>query len=164
VLKLNTQTHTASYVSQYTHGPHFDTQYMGNTQPVAGNRTVVGWGSEQNFTEYTSSGQQILDAYMPFPDITYRALLEPWVGLPLYPPSGAARTSGGRTTVYASWNGATKVVSWKVLNGGKVVATAHRSGFETRIAVPSSGGTFTVQALDAGGRVLGTSKAFSARG
>ena len=59
----------------------------------------------------------LLDAVFPGPDITYRATVEPWVGLPLYPPSGAVRQRGGKTTVYASWNGATRVVTWRVLAG-----------------------------------------------
>ena len=168
VLKLDTRTHTASFVSQYSHGRNFDTQYMGNLQPVAGGREFVGWGSMQNFTEYTPQGQMILDAYLPFPDISYRALVEPWVGKPLYPPVGAARSSGGKTTVYASWNGATEVVSWRVLAGASAsqlspVTTANKSGFETRIQVPGHFRTFRLQALGVGGRVLGTSRPFSSR-
>ncbi len=73
-----------------------------------------------------------------------------------------ARDDGG-TTVYASWNGATKVVSWRVLaarTGGRLepVTNAARTGFETAIAVPAGYARFEVQALDAGGRVLGVSR------
>jgi EmrB/QacA subfamily drug resistance transporter len=163
VLKINTGTHTAAFVSGYTLGANFDTQYMGNLQPLVGGRVFVGWGSQQNFTEYTASGQQILDAYLPFPDITYRALVSRWVGKPLYPPSGAARTSGGKTTVYASWNGATGVTSWKVLSGGKAVASASKYGFETRIPVPAGYHTFSLEALNSSGKVIGTSRLFSAQ-
>jgi EmrB/QacA subfamily drug resistance transporter len=163
VLKINTNTHTASFVSQYSHGANFDSQYMGNLQPLPGGREFVGWGSVQNFTEYTAAGQMILDAYLPFPDITYRALVSRWIGKPLYPPSGAARSSGGKTTVYASWNGATGVASWRVLSGGRTVASASKYGFETRIRVPVGDHTFRVQALDANGRVIGTSRLFSAQ-
>src|SRR5205823_6157627 len=70
-----------------------------------------------------------------------------------------------RTTVYASWNGATRLASWRVLAGSdpaalKVVAGRPKSGFET--AVPVTGGytVFRVEALDAGGRVIGFSKDF----
>ncbi len=44
--------------------------------------------------------------------------------------------------------------------GQTTVATARRSGFETAIPVSASYKTFKVQALGAGGRVLGTSSAF----
>jgi hypothetical protein len=78
---------------------------------------------------------------------------------------GAARQRGGKTAVYASWNGATQVASWKVLaeadtSGLAAVATSARSGFETVIPVRQSYKTFEVQALDANGRVLGTSRPF----
>jgi hypothetical protein len=48
-----------------------------------------------------------------------------------------------------------------VLAGNKPVATAAKSGFETAIPVSGAGGSFKVQALDARGRVLGTSRSFS---
>jgi hypothetical protein len=38
------------------------------------------------------------------------------------------------------------------------VATVAKSGFETAIPVPSGYKSFKVQALDAGGRVIGTSR------
>ncbi len=92
--------------------------------------------------------------------------MEQWVGLPLSPPAGAARRTDGTTTVYASWNGATQVVSWRVLAGAgagrlTAVASAARSGFETAIPVPRAIESFEVQALDAGGRVIGASRLFS---
>jgi hypothetical protein len=44
-----------------------------------------------------------------------------------------------------------------VLAGGSVVASARRSGFETRIPVSGATGSLTVRALDARGHVLGSS-------
>ena len=104
----------------------------------------------------------LLDARLPGHDLSYRATVEPWVGTPLYPPAGAARKSGGRTVVYASWNGATQVRSWRVLDdGGRSVATATKSGFETAIPVNQDSKAFRVQALDQHGRAIGTSKTFA---
>jgi hypothetical protein len=68
--------------------------------------------------------------------------------------------------VYASWNGATRVASWRVLAGsgeGGLSAVAAKSGFETAIAAPAGFTTFSVQALDSGGGVIGTSSAFGVR-
>src|SRR5205085_1891425 len=115
VLKLNQQSHAATLVRQYVYGSGYDAQYMGSTQPLAAGKTLVGWGSAPFILEYDSAGRLLLDAAFPGHDLSYRAMVEPWVGLPLYPPSGAARKSGGKTVVYASWNGATQVASWKVL-------------------------------------------------
>jgi len=92
--------------------------------------------------------------------------VEPWVGLPLSRPAGAALQADDKTKVYASWNGATQVASWRVLAGDSasslsVVARAARSGFETAIPVPQSYASFEVQALGADGRVIGVSRPFS---
>jgi hypothetical protein len=169
VLKLDPVTHTATLADQYTHGASFDSEYMGSIQPLPGGNEFVGWGSQPHFSEYTAAGRMLLDAVLPGPDITYRATVEPWVGLPLYPPSGAARRRRGRTIVYASWNGATQVASWRVLAGSSTgalvpVTTAPKIGFETPIAVPPSYRSFRVQALDARGRGLGSSPPFAIAG
>jgi hypothetical protein len=108
----------------------------------------------------------LLDARLPGSDITYRATVEPWVGRPLDPPAGAARRTGARTVVYASWNGATEVKAWKVLGGSGAgalspVASASKSGFETAIPVTQGAKTFRVQALDAHGHAIGTSRSFT---
>jgi hypothetical protein len=167
VLKLDQRTHTAKLAGQYTHGANFNAEYMGSLEPLANGNEIVGWGSAPFFTEYDSSGNMLLDARLPGHDLSYRATVEPWVGTPLSPPAGAARKTGGRTVVYASWNGATQVRSWRVLGGTNSgaqarVASAAKSGFETAIPVTQGYKTFRVQALDAHGRVLGTSRAFTA--
>jgi hypothetical protein len=169
VLKLDHGTHTATLVHQYGHGGNFAVDYMGNSQALPGGGAFVGWGSKPNFSEYGASGQLLLDAVLPGPDISYRARLEPWVGLPLYPPMGAASRTGGKTTVYASWNGATRIASWRALGrtgAGQTVplATADRSGFETAIPVPQGYPQYEVQAVDLGGRLLGTSRPFRVGG
>jgi EmrB/QacA subfamily drug resistance transporter len=166
VLKLNPTTHTVSLKQQYSHGVSVESRYMGNVQTLANGNAFVGWGDVPFFSEFSKSGQLLFDAVMPTPDITYRAYVQRWVGLPLYPPSGAERTRNGVTTVYASWNGATKLTAWKVVTASgsaQVLAQKRKTGFETAIPVKSSG-RFKVEALDAAGRVIGTSKAFAAGG
>ncbi len=141
---------------------------MGDTEPLPNGNVFVGWGTEPYLSEYSSSGKLLLEGEFPRPDLSYRATLEQWVGLPLTLPAAAARrTNAGKTTVYASWNGATAVVSWRVLAGSGagsagVVRSAARSGFETAIA-RAAGATLATrsQALDASGRVIGSSRLFS---
>jgi len=164
-LKLNRQTHTATLAAQYVRDPDFASDYMGDSRSQPNGNVFVGWGSEPYFSEYSASGKLLSDGEFPWPDLTYRATLERWVGLPPYPPVGAARQAGGKTTVYASWNGATQVVSWRVLaaaGAGRmaVVASTPRSGFETTIPLPRSYTSFELQALDAKGRVIGASRPF----
>ncbi len=169
VLKLDQRTHSATLAGQYTHGASFDADYMGSIEPLSNGNELVGWGSQAEFSEYTTSGQLVMDALFPTPDQSYRASVEQWVGLPLYPPVAVARRKDGKTTVYASWNGATQVVSWKVLAGPSasrlaLVATAAKAGFETATPVPQMDTTFKVEALNATGRVIGTSRPFAVAG
>ncbi|MGO9487461.1 MAG: MFS transporter [Solirubrobacteraceae bacterium] len=167
VLNLDHSAGTATLVAQYGEHEGFESEYMGDTQPLGDGNVFVGWGSERYFSEYTRGGRLLIEGILPEPDLTYRALVQPWVGEPLTLPAGAARTAaGGGTTVYASWNGATQVVAWRVMaaaGSGRptVVATAPRSGFETAILVRQGYTSFTVQALDAGGRVIGASRPFA---
>jgi EmrB/QacA subfamily drug resistance transporter len=168
-LKLDQAGHTATVVHQYSHGATFHSEYMGNTQTLPNGNVIVGWGQVPFVSEYTSSGKLIFDAAFPSPDMSYRAYVQPWVGKPLSPPSGAARVRGGATTVYASWNGATQVSTWKVLAvtaaGATQALTRHaRTGFETSIPVSTGARRFQVQALDASGQVLGTSRTFAVTG
>jgi hypothetical protein len=164
VLRLDEGAREARLLAQYPGDGHFETEYMGSTQRLENGNVMVGWGSEPAFAEYTRTGRRLLEGRFPGADLSYRAMVEPWVGLPLSPPAGAARRTGTGATVYASWNGATEVASWRVLAGDaklKAVARGPRSGFETAIAVPPGYGRFEVQALDAAGRVLGTSAPFT---
>jgi EmrB/QacA subfamily drug resistance transporter len=166
VLSLDQRAQTATLVAQYGRSGGFHSDYMGDTQPLPSGNVLVGFGSEPYFSEYSRSGKLLLEGELPGPDLTYRATLEQWVGLPLSPPVGAARQADGKTTVYASWNGATQVVSWRVLAGAAAgrtaaVATTARSGFETAIPVPLGYRSFKIQALGADGGVVGTSRIFS---
>ncbi len=168
VLNLNQQTHTATLAAQYTLGDDLDAEYMGDTDPLANGNVLVGWGSEPYFSEYSQSGRLLFEGELPGPDLTYRATLGQWVGKPLSPPLGAAHRSGGSTTVYASWNGATQVASWRVLAAAgsarmTAVASAARTGFETAIPVLRAYDSFELQALSAGGRVIGVSRPFTAQ-
>lgn len=164
-LKLNTATHTVSLVSQYSKGKGFDAAYMGDNQPLANGNVFVGWGSQPYFSEFSKSGKLLLDASLPNPDLSYRATVNSWVGLPSSPPQGAARTAGSGTTVYASWNGATALASWKVLAGANghnlsVVASGPKTNFETAFKVKGKFSVFEVQAVNSKGQVIGTSKHF----
>jgi EmrB/QacA subfamily drug resistance transporter len=169
-LKLDQRTRTATLAAQYIRNSEFDADYMGNSQPLQNGNVFVGWGSEPYFSEYSRSGKLLFEGEFPRPDLTYRATLEQWAGLPLSPPVGAARQADGKTAVYASWNGATRVASWRVLaerpGTGRltVVASTAKSGFETAIPVPQGYKSYEVQALTASGRVIGASRPFSRAG
>jgi EmrB/QacA subfamily drug resistance transporter len=170
VLHIDQQARTASLQQQYGRNEGLESDYMGDTQPQGNGNVFVGWGSEPYLSEYSSSGKLLFEGEWPGPDLSYRATLEPWVGEPLTRPAGAARTLGGKPTVYASWNGATAVASWRVLASASgaahatVLASHPKDGFETAISLPQRAASFTLQALDARGRVIGSSLPFAAAG
>jgi hypothetical protein len=163
IVRLDQKAKTATLVTQLirTIGP-LATGSQGNMQLLPGGGRMIGWGGLPNFTEFNSQGQVVYDAQLPRGEDSYRVYREPWNGQPGHPPALAAVTSGATTTAYASWNGATTVVSWQLLTGSSAahmtpVSTTPRTGFETTIPAPSAA-FFQVRALSASGRVLGTSK------
>ena len=167
LLELDTTKRTATLVAQYPGGNAFESEYMGDTEPLPSGDVFVGWGSEPYLSEYSSSGRRLLEGSFPSPDLSYRSTVAHWVGLPLPPPAAAARPApGGGTTVYASWNGATRLAAWRVLAAtsasGRLtfLASSTKSGFETAIHLPGSYTKFEVQALDAAGHAIGVSAPF----
>jgi hypothetical protein len=165
VLSLDPQNATVTLVSQFTHTPPLLSESQGSVQALPNGDWFVGWGQEPDFSEYGPEGQLLFDAHLPAHDRSYRAFRFEWTGTPTHPPAFAFQPGGqSMGTVYASWNGATLVSSWRLLAGhtpaGLVpVAQVARSGFETAIAVPAGtvGPDLAVQALAASGSVLGTS-------
>jgi Arylsulfotransferase (ASST) len=163
VLSVNPTARTATVARQYTHPTPLLANSQGNTQLLPNGDALIGWGAEPYFTEFSPTGQVLFDAHLPSSTDTYRAFRAVWSGTPTDPPAVAARTAGSGVKVYASWNGATGVTAWEVLAGPKVrslrpSARAARTGFETTISLKSGDRYFAVEALDAKGRTLATSK------
>jgi hypothetical protein len=167
ILKLNMGKHTAALVGQYPRADNFDVFFLGSTQLLSNGNVLVGWGSQPYFTQFSKKGKVLLDVRWPGPDVSYRVLRHGWVGLPEYPPSGAVRKSNGKTTVYASWNGATRLAAWRVLSGfskthlSLTVKRTATKNFETPIAITGTRTWFEVQALGSNGRVIGSSSPFT---
>jgi hypothetical protein len=164
VLALDGPSATATLQTQILHPPPLLADSQGNFQALENGDWFVGWGQVPDFSEFSPAGALMFDAHFPTHTQSYRALRFAWTGTPAHAPAFALQRSGiGPATVYASWNGATLVSAWRVLYGASAkalapVAQASRSGFETAIALPQGvrAGYLTVQALDAGGRVIGT--------
>ncbi|HEV2982547.1 MAG TPA: arylsulfotransferase family protein [Solirubrobacteraceae bacterium] len=166
IVKLDTKAKTATLVAQFVHAPTgLVAGSQGNVQALPGGRYMVGWGGLPNFTEFNSAGEVIFDAQLPsvvpMGEFSYRVYREVWSGQPSEPPAAAARTGGGATAVYASWNGATNVASWQLLTGSSaahmsVSSVTPRSGFQTIVPAPAAA-LYQVRALSASGSVLGTS-------
>ncbi len=167
ILAINPQTKIDSVIAEYDHpSPPLAAGSQGNVQTLEDGDVFIGWGSEPYFSEFSAGGQLLYDAHMHGTYQSYRSYRFAWTGTPSEPPAVAAVSAGGQMTVYASWNGDTRTASWRVLAGPSAqqltpVASAARSGFETAIAAPVAEGYVAVQALGAGGEVLGTSLAIT---
>ena len=166
VLSLDSQHRTATLISQITHPPPLLADSQGNLQALANGDWFVGWGQVPYFSEFGAAGELLFDAHFPPHTQSYRSFRFAWTGTPAHAPAFAVQpASSGPATVYASWNGATLVASWRVSAGPapsalEPVAEAPRSGFETAIPLPAgtAGPYVTVQALDAAGAVIGTAQ------
>ncbi|WP_210509200.1 arylsulfotransferase family protein [Naasia sp. SYSU D00057] len=159
ILDVDEDARTATVAEALRHEERFG-YAMGNLHVLADGSAVVGWGTEPVATEFDPDGEAVFELR----DLgrgSYRVWKHEWVGRPATPPDVGVRRSGDRLEVYASWNGATEVARWRVLAGADAGALTEagsgpRTGFETRIEVPDARAV-QVQALDAGGAVLGSS-------
>jgi hypothetical protein len=149
-------------VGRYVRTPPILTGSQGNDQVLADGASLVGWGEEPYFTEFSPSGQILYEGHFPSPGQSYRAYRFPWSATPAAPPALGVKDSGEATTLYASWNGATGVSKWAIFAGGSASAllpleTVATSGFETAIAVGSDDAYYLAQALGPEGQLLGSS-------
>jgi hypothetical protein len=164
-LRVDQSQRTATLISARLHPRGLLAATQGNIQELPGGDSLVGWGSQRYFTEFSPAGAVLWDARLALGYETYRAYRMPWVGHPFTTPrAGVARLRDGGMNVYASWNGATEVASWEVLTGSAPnalapVRTSAKTSFETRIPVGVTARYVAVRARDAAGAVLGTSPA-----
>jgi hypothetical protein len=166
ILRVDPQRKLVTRVNEIVHTPRLVAESQGNLQSLPNGDWFIGWGQVPRFSEFGAGGQLLFDARFPAGTQSYRSFRLPWTGMPAHAPSLGFRPSpGGGGVVYASWNGATLVSSWRVLAGTSptalnAVAQAQREGFETAVSLPAAtiGPYVAVQALDASGRVLGVSQ------
>ncbi|MHB1537191.1 MAG: arylsulfotransferase family protein [Solirubrobacteraceae bacterium] len=174
IVEVDKQTNTERVVQEFNHTPPIPAASQGDVQPQPDGSWFIGWGQEPYFSEYNAKGELIYDARMWAERNTedkqretesYRTYKFPWKATPHWQPAIAAASKNGETEVWASWNGATEVSSWRLLGGEgsgalKPVATTPKTNFETTIRAPEQG-YVKVQALDAAGNVIGESKTIS---
>ena len=163
LLDLDTTSMTAALRRSYEHPAAVAAANQGSMQVLPDGRVFVGWGNEPYFSEFSADGQLLLDGEFPAGDQSYRAFTAAWTGRPGGKPDVAAHANpAGGSIVYVSWNGATEVANWEVQAGRSpgALAPAGRqewSGFETPIAVSSTGPYFAVTAYDSGNAPLAQS-------
>lgn len=161
-IKLDRERRRATLVRQIAHPQDKKAATMGGAAGLPNGNTVVSWGSADGFSEFSRTGELLLDATFAEGFSTYRAYRAPWHGRPLTPPTVSLSGSTARIV----WNGATGVARWRILAGPsraalRPVAQTAWNGFDTATALPSvavAGARFVkAEALDARGRVIGAS-------
>jgi Arylsulfotransferase (ASST) len=151
----------------YLHPAGFIAANQGSVQLLSDGRVFVGWGNQPYFSEFAPQGALLMDGELPLNVQSYRAFTYDWTGKPAEPPQVAVRSNpAGGAIVYVSWNGATEIERWTVLAGKtasslQAVGSQDWAGFETAIAVNTSGPWLQAVAVDRRGRVLGSSEVVS---
>ncbi|MFE1251630.1 arylsulfotransferase family protein [Streptomyces sp. NPDC058735] len=172
ILDLDLRDRKATVDRTYYHRPPLVSATQGNNQVLPNGNAFIGWGQSSYYSEYAGEGNtaadgsrnQLYDVRLPGSNISYRSFRYEWTGTPYYPPRAAVRADARGSVVHASWNGSTETRAWRVLAGSGprslsvVVERARRSGFETAVRTDCPGPFFRVQALDARGKVIGTSR------
>jgi hypothetical protein len=160
-LRLDESAGTATLAQEVVHPDRLLASAMGSMEVLDDGGAFVGWGSVPRFSEFTADGTLRFDAGYPGGGFTYRALRRTWNARPADRP--ALVVDRALRAGFASWNGATAVARWRLRAGaartalepaGKPVSLR---SFETKLALPRGSRWAAVDALDVGGRVLGSS-------
>ncbi|MFL5824608.1 MAG: arylsulfotransferase family protein [Solirubrobacteraceae bacterium] len=168
IFHVNPSTHPAKVrlVRAYKHKPGITPGFLGSTQQLPNGHVVVGWGNFPEITEFSADGTRVL-MDLSMSNYSFRGYRFAWDGRPTAPPALAARLESNGTRLWASWNGSTEVAGWRVLVGTTTAgltsagAVIKKTGFETAIFLKQREPLVEVQALDASGHILATSKPVS---
>ncbi|BFU47906.1 arylsulfotransferase family protein [Krasilnikovia sp. MM14-A1004] len=168
VLTLDEATRRAVFVAEFLHPDRLSAPTQGSFRELADGGAFIGWGQLPYFTEHAPDGTVRLAGHLPADSQSYRAQKAEWDGEPLDQPALGLRVEGGNVIVTASWNGATRVTRWRARAGDRPGAltrtvTADRTGFETTLSLAGTPEYVVADALDATGRVLGSSSAIPVR-
>ena len=163
LMKLDTAAKTATLVKQYVHPDKLRAATQANMQILSNGNVVIGWGSLGAISEFSKDGRLLYDARYPGTYESYRDFRFTWTGTGTGRPAIAVEFGSSQHRVYASWNGSTRVRTWRVLAGSSStnltpVGTAPFRFFETSMLVSTSKSYVAVEALDKDGRVLGRSR------
>lgn len=169
MIQVDQQAWTVKLVQEYYALYNTPSYSQGNVQYLSEqDQLLMGWGGSSLWTQHEMDGTLLCEVHYG-PSLLY--LWESvksyrifkywgWKGDPQWPPQ--AKVYQGK--VYASWNGATEVASWRVeglrvdeedVDHFQTIGAADKDGFETAMEVPQEGFShFRVVALDAQGEVL----------
>lgn len=164
---------TAAIVTQFDHpeGKGHHSNRRGNLQILSNGNILMGWSERGQFTEHLPDGTMIMRAYFdPRWLGTYRSYKVEYTGWPSRRPDVVGETTdinyggGTKTTIYASWNGATNVSHWNFFKTNPLghhevwLGTVAKTAFETSLTYDGFAKYIVAEALHENGTVLGRSK------
>ena len=174
VILLDLVAMTGQVIERYAQPDGMFGAMFGSVQFQPDGGRFIDWGGQRTISQYTQDNElvyhaELADAAMP--TLSYRAHKGPWVGRPATKPDifSYSWTCTWATAMYASWNGATEVKSWRFFGGAtsqgpfKLAAIADKDGFETRAVCSFFASYAYVEALQADGSMLGRSDIVSTR-
>ncbi|TQS33458.1 hypothetical protein Golomagni_06197 [Golovinomyces magnicellulatus] len=173
-IAIDHETHHANLVKEFIPpNKSILTKHQGSTQSLPNGNVLINWGSEGQITEYTSNGTITLHAHLDSGELAnnvqnYRAFRYHWTGTSSETPALVAHKIGNVVKAFVSWNGDTRVKSWRFTwkeTGGNQPHTGtgltKRTGFETVFSIsPKKSHTkleITAQGLDCHGTIIGES-------
>lgn len=168
-LETSTSPMTARVINHYDRPDKNLTHLRGNVQLLPNSNVFVGWSTNGYISESTPTGECVLEArFASMRFANYRAYKFNFTSSPSEPPTLKAFAFGAppgtiSTIFYVSWNGATEVASWNFYGskdpaaGLILVGRVPKSGFETMFTFAGYIPNVFAEAVDADGRVLGTS-------
>ncbi|MEO3750361.1 arylsulfotransferase family protein [Streptomyces sp. B6B3] len=164
VYELDEETMTAELVRDVQPAEQTYGFATGSMRRQENGNQLVSYADTGLLEEYDAAGP-VFTATFEADHLTYRAERAEWRATPATPPDAALGepAEDGSRTVYASWNGATEVVRWRIEAGPTVeelrpLGTTPSLGFETAVQThpPDDAQVFRVTALDASGAPLGS--------
>lgn len=145
------------------------TPARGSASVLPNGNMLIGWSTEGYMSEHTATGDLVLEARFSAANYaTYRALKFNLTSNPIESPvieSFVTQVHGGTgarstTAMYASWNGATEVASWKFYgshsanSGFLLLDQVNKTGFETSLVYDGAWTYTYAEAISLTGAVL----------
>jgi hypothetical protein len=133
---------------------------QGNMQLLDSGYVFQGYGSVDAISEHKPDGTPVFFAqFGAYPVMNYRAFTSQWQGYPTTRPSlySYAKNLTAPNTLYASWNGATEVATWRFWGGDsangdfEMLGDAQKVGFETGFTANGFSAYVFVEAMGADG-------------
>lgn len=143
---------------------------QGNLQRLPNGNVFMGWGNNGYVSEHDEEGNLLYWASFDGGGIVmnYRAMKFEWEGNPTDSPAlwtySQASEPDSATTFYVSWNGATRVKSWRFFGSTNMtgpwtpLSHVNKTGFETDYTDTKFYPWTRADALDINGNIIGQSE------